>query len=130
MDDNKIHKVDTVPPPAGESDAYNAPTRVGALDADTWAELMDAVQRREEADSARAEAACLPRPVAGSSLGTAAGASPPEAPRFPERGADTNLTGADAREVTRQQNAQTVRRLGVGLAFAIVLAIGSWAVFR
>lgn len=31
-DDEKIYKVDTVPPPAGEDDAYNAPTKVGQLE--------------------------------------------------------------------------------------------------
>jgi len=40
VDDGKIFKVDTVPPPPGESDAYNAPTRVGTLDAEEWQALM------------------------------------------------------------------------------------------
>lgn len=30
-DEEQIYKVDTVPPPPGEGDAYNAPTRVGAM---------------------------------------------------------------------------------------------------
>ncbi len=30
MSDDQVFKVDTVPPPDGEGDAYNAPTRVGA----------------------------------------------------------------------------------------------------
>jgi|GEM_PF-3731742 len=34
-------KVDTVPPPAGETDAYNAPTRVAPLTADAFAALLD-----------------------------------------------------------------------------------------
>lgn len=41
VDDGKIFKVDTVPPPPGESDAYNAPTRIGTLDAEEWRALMD-----------------------------------------------------------------------------------------
>ncbi len=35
-----IHKVDTVPPPAGEDDAYSAPTRVGSMAAAAVEELM------------------------------------------------------------------------------------------
>ncbi len=30
-DEEGIYKVETVPPPQGEDDAYSAPTRVGAL---------------------------------------------------------------------------------------------------
>ena len=30
-DDEKLFKVDTVPPPAGEDDAYGAPTKVGPM---------------------------------------------------------------------------------------------------
>jgi hypothetical protein len=29
-EDDELHRVDTVPPPDGEGDAYSAPTRVGA----------------------------------------------------------------------------------------------------
>lgn len=35
-----IYKVDTVPPPAGDSDAYNAPTRVGPASIAEWADLV------------------------------------------------------------------------------------------
>lgn len=31
MSEESIYKVDTVPPPGDEGDAYNAPTRVGAM---------------------------------------------------------------------------------------------------
>mgnify|MGYP001054524227 CR=1 FL=1 len=48
VDDGKIHKVDTVPPPAGESDAYNAPTRVGVISSDAWAELIEAGKTLKE----------------------------------------------------------------------------------
>ncbi len=57
VDDGKIHKVDTVPPPAGESDAYNAPTRVGVISSDAWAELIEAAQRRDAEDAAKAKSA-------------------------------------------------------------------------
>jgi hypothetical protein len=38
--EEKLYKVDTVPPPAGESDAYNAPTKVGPMAASVVAEMM------------------------------------------------------------------------------------------
>lgn len=46
MDDGKIFKIDTVPPPAGESDAYNAPTRVGSIE--DWEAVMNAHESRLE----------------------------------------------------------------------------------
>lgn len=39
-DEGSIFKVDTVPPPAGDGDAYNAPTKVGPVSAEAWVELM------------------------------------------------------------------------------------------
>ena len=39
--DDWIHRVDTVPPPVGEGDAYNAPTKVGPLSAD----VIDAMRK-------------------------------------------------------------------------------------
>ncbi len=51
MDDGKIFKVDTVPPPDGESDAYSAPTRVGPINADEWAALMEAQEARNASGS-------------------------------------------------------------------------------
>ena len=40
----KLYRVETVPPPAGESDAYNAPTRVGPMAAAVVAEMMKAAE--------------------------------------------------------------------------------------
>lgn len=37
-DDEK--KIETVPPPAGEDDAYNAPTKVGEVNNEAWAKLI------------------------------------------------------------------------------------------
>jgi hypothetical protein len=45
-DDDKIHKVETIPPPAGESDAYNAPTKVGPMAAAIVEEMMHAAERK------------------------------------------------------------------------------------
>lgn len=39
-DEGSIFKVDTIPPPAGDGDAYSAPTKVGPVSADAWVELM------------------------------------------------------------------------------------------
>lgn len=47
-DDKKsepIFKVDTVPPPPGESDAYNAPTRIGPMAAAVIGEMIVAAER-------------------------------------------------------------------------------------
>lgn len=43
-DEPKLYRVDTVPPPAGESDAYNAPTKVGPMAASVVAEMMKAAE--------------------------------------------------------------------------------------
>ena len=51
QDDNKdeaasaINSVDTVPPPPGEDDAYNAPTKVGAMPPELLAVLRESAQK-------------------------------------------------------------------------------------
>jgi hypothetical protein len=56
-DDNKqgIYKVDTVPPPAGDGDAYNAPTRVGPMAAAVVEEMMHAAERKAAELNLRSE---------------------------------------------------------------------------
>jgi hypothetical protein len=39
-DEASIFKVDTVPPPDGDGDAYNAPTKVGPVTSEAWVELV------------------------------------------------------------------------------------------
>jgi hypothetical protein len=51
-DDEGIYTVETVPPPAGESDLYNAPTRVGLMASSIVEEQIK--QARREADTAEA----------------------------------------------------------------------------
>lgn len=198
VDDGKIHKVDTVPPPAGESDAYNAPTRVGAISSDAWAELIEAAQRRDAEDAAKTKSASLaatpapaatrlpaqasevpptleelprvssfdddddaawidenlaseqiaraiaasislpaaapiepPAPVSTAQPIPASTAQPAAVPRaslFPEWVAGTNVNEVEAREAARRQKIRTTIR--VGLALALVLALGTWAVLR
>src|SRR6476620_10538220 len=56
-DDKKeaqIYRVETVPPPAGESDAYNAPTKVGPMPAATIAAMMQETERHVAENNARA----------------------------------------------------------------------------
>lgn len=55
--DGGIFKVDTVPPPAGESDAYNAPTKIGPMAASVVKEMMHAAERKAVELSQRADAA-------------------------------------------------------------------------
>ncbi len=45
-------KLDTVPPPPGEDDAYNAPTRVGPLDPAVLEAMMASLRKPEEAPAA------------------------------------------------------------------------------
>lgn len=53
--DEAIYKVDTVPPPAGEDDAYSAPTRVGPMAAAVVEEMMVASVRKAAELTAVAE---------------------------------------------------------------------------
>jgi hypothetical protein len=53
--DEAIFKVETVPPPAGESDAYNAPTKVGPMAAAVVEEMMHAAVRKSTELSQRAD---------------------------------------------------------------------------
>lgn len=50
--DDSIHKVDTVPPPAGDDDAYNSPTKVGPASQDAWAELIRKANEEGERNAA------------------------------------------------------------------------------
>jgi len=57
-DDEKeeaIYRVETVPPPAGETDAYNAPTKVGPMAAAVVEEMMHAAVRKSNELSQRAD---------------------------------------------------------------------------
>lgn len=53
-DDDSIHKVDTVPPPAGEEDAYSAPTRIGSMASAVVEEIFHAAKAGAEADDLEA----------------------------------------------------------------------------
>lgn len=66
-DDDGIYRVDTVPPPQGESDAYNAPTRVGPMASALVEEMLAQGRREMEGGSA---------PNAKSSSGAPAAAEP------------------------------------------------------
>jgi hypothetical protein len=60
-DNDQVYKLDTVPPPEGETDAYNAPTRVGQMAASTIAEmLMNAGIEESAVDDAPPAAAPAP----------------------------------------------------------------------
>jgi hypothetical protein len=73
--DGGIYKVDTVPPPDGEDDAYNAPTKVGVMAESVVQEIMHAAELKSaalrEKESQRRAAS------AGAASGPAA---PPAAP--------------------------------------------------
>jgi hypothetical protein len=79
-----VHKVDTVPPPPGEADAYNAPTRVGPVSQAAWAELIE--KANEKNDKTAEEASNAPRsePSARPPTPTpAAGAAPADGGAVP-----------------------------------------------
>lgn len=63
-DQSKVPQIGTVPPPPGESDAYNAPTRVGPMAAQI-AELINAATEEAErklASASRPETSTVPPP--------------------------------------------------------------------
>jgi predicted component of type VI protein secretion system len=69
-DDDRIYKVDTVPPPDGEGDAYSAPTRVGPMAGAYVEELLAQSKRSEELEAkARAEKSTPPPPAPSSTEG-------------------------------------------------------------
>jgi hypothetical protein len=65
-DDHGIFRVDTIPPPDGEDDAYSAPTKVGPMADAAVKELMHAAERRaielsqRNADKAKAAKEAAP----------------------------------------------------------------------
>ena len=93
-----IFRVDTVPPPAGEDDAYNAPTRVGPMAAAVVEEMMvESVRKATElnekavSEKAAAEAAAKKDTPAAPAASTPAAAKAPLASVKP---ADA-LSGSD-----------------------------------
>ncbi len=81
--DGEIHKMDTVPPPDGGDDAYNAPTKVGALAPDAWAQLMRDSEQGGEAPAAGSGAAgASVKPNKPPPPRPAAPKAPPSAPAF------------------------------------------------
>lgn len=78
-DDGKIHKLDTVPPPAGESDAYNAPTKVGPVSSNAWADLIrEAAEKHALSRSGAATSRPLGEPVPASQRQDHDDEAPPE----------------------------------------------------
>lgn len=83
-EDDSIHRVDTIPPPDGEGDAYNAPTKVGPMADSVMKEMlhaaelkaaelaqrssdkMDAVKAKQKEEGAAAAAAASEKPPATS----------------------------------------------------------------
>jgi hypothetical protein len=80
-DEASIFKVDTVPPPDGDGDAYNAPTKVGPVSSEAWVELIrkaDAEgERNAEADRQLAESGPSSKPPISKSQAKATDAAPP-----------------------------------------------------
>ena len=52
--DDDIFKVETIPPPEGESDAYNAATKVGPMADSVLKEMVHAAERKAAELSQRA----------------------------------------------------------------------------
>jgi hypothetical protein len=48
-DEERVHKIDTTPPPEGEEDAYNAPTKVGEVSHEAWAALITQAEAQADA---------------------------------------------------------------------------------
>jgi hypothetical protein len=95
--DEEIFKVETVPPPAGESDAYNAPTKVGPMAAAVVEEMLHAsvrkaaelTQRSQDAKAAAEGKGAAPAPASD-------GSKPPLAPPRPAATSPTSPKAAAA----------------------------------
>jgi hypothetical protein len=74
VDEDGIYRLDTVPPPMGESDAYSAPTKVGPMAAAAVEELMKAAEQRASDLSARA---AEKRKAAAATAKSTSGSPPP-----------------------------------------------------
>jgi hypothetical protein len=80
-DDGAIHRLDTVPPPDGAADPYNAPTRVGPMSDAAVDEMLQAAQAR--ASTLGRRPAEVPVPVAAAAARQASrGARVQELPRL------------------------------------------------
>jgi hypothetical protein len=62
-DDDGIYRVDTIPPPAGEDDAYSAPTRVGPMASAIVEEIIAQAKREAEEAAASSRPPGTPTPV-------------------------------------------------------------------
>jgi hypothetical protein len=90
-EEDGIYRLDTVPPPMGESDAYSAPTKVGPMAAAAVEELMKAAEQRASDLSARsAERRKLS--AATAATGKAPSASPPSSARAGRPSGEPALT--------------------------------------
>jgi len=58
--DRRIYQVQTVPPPPGETDAYSAPTKVGAMANAIVTEMIEQARRRAEEAAPSSETASAP----------------------------------------------------------------------
>ncbi len=98
-EEGQASEIKTVPPPAGESDAYNAPTRVADLDANAYAKLLEHYGGAQNgvADAPVVSPEDIAVPV-GESESRSASSRPtfalPPVPVFPEHLASPPLGGA------------------------------------
>ena len=85
--DDEIFKVDTVPPPAGEDDPYNSPTRVGPMESSVVDEMIHASERKasELAALAKVKQSDHKNKVASSAEAPSSGLAPERAFPAPPR---------------------------------------------
>jgi hypothetical protein len=81
--EDAIYRVDTVPPPAGESDAYNAPTRVGDMPPEVLAAMKAAGVGPDAPVASAAEKAAERVATERASKAGASVAGKPAAPPLP-----------------------------------------------
>ena len=117
MSDEELHRVDTVPPPDGEGDAYNAPTRVGAgPPVQVLAELREAA-----AAGRQLKPQSLPRPT---SVAPPASAAPaPLATTSGETASAPPASTAGASEAVTSELALTPALARVLLVLAAIVGI-------
>ena len=113
MSDEEIYRVDTVPPPDGEGDAYNAATRVGAAPPEAVLHAMKEASRSGNPLKPQALPKGLSVPPSPEAAPGAAVAAPPPSVTAPEPPAVDALAAPSF--------ATTATRLAIALAVVVVV---------
>jgi hypothetical protein len=98
-EEDGIYKVDTVPPPDGEDDAYSAPTRVGVMPESLVAEIMHAAELKSAALREKKESQ---KRAASASAASEVLASPAAAPQATASPASSSSSSSSSSPSSRE----------------------------